>query len=155
MRKSIIIAVALVALVAAFLAWHRSSIVFEHQLSERYRLTIRQVPSDSAGKLSLQVTYHNPPAIGSYIMAKQTVRRPAFQLSFTSVTDSVTGDICVFDNNSIGFLLMYNPVTEDLWDSTGRSGGWNGSDSKQWQSLLTQLRDRNPSIPYRELPVGV
>ena len=155
MRKAIATAVVLVTLIAAVFAWQRSSILFEHQLSDLYRLTIRQVSSPSTGKVTLKTTYHNPPAIGMYAVAEQTVFRPAAQLSFTSITDTDTGVICVFDNNDIGFLLMYNPITQDLWDSTGRSGGWNGSDSTQWQSLLTQLRLRNPTIPYHELPIGM
>lgn len=153
MRKAIAIVAFLVALIFAGFVWHRSSILFEHQLSADYRLTIRQ-KSASTNTITLSITYHNPPAIWLVAVAEQSVKRPSSPLSFSAITDEDSGVICVFDNNDVGFLLIYNPNTDDLWDSTGRSGGWNGSDSSEWQTLLAQLVARNPMIPYPDLPAG-
>ncbi|MBL8855999.1 MAG: hypothetical protein JNK57_18680 [Planctomycetaceae bacterium] len=151
MRVLIAILVFAVAMIITGFVVNRSSILFEHQLSARHRLTIRQ-KSQSPGEVVLGITYHNPPAIGMYAVAEQTIIRPSKPLSFAAIKDADTGIIVVFDNNGVGFLLMYNPIKDDLWDSTGRSGGWNGSISSEWEDLLTQLVDRNPTIPYTELP---
>jgi hypothetical protein len=151
MRVLIAILVFAVAMIITGFVVNRSSILFEHQLSARHRLTIRQ-KSQSPSEVVLGITYHNPPAIGMYAVAEQTITRPSKPLSFAAIKDADTGIIVVFDNNGVGFLLMYNPIKDDLWDSTGRSGGWHGSKSSEWEDLLTQLVDRNPTIPYAELP---
>lgn len=131
--------------------WNRSE-VFDYQLSEEYRLIIRQRASDSPDEIMLRITYHKPPAIGAIMIADQTIVRPATALTFTAVEDSDTGVKCVFDNNGVGFLLMYDPTSDDLWDSTGRSGGWHGTDPNIWQAQLTELHQKYPSIPYSVLP---
>ncbi len=87
-----------------------------------------------------------------YADAEQAIARTSEPLSFSAIKDARSGIICVFDNNSVGFLLIYDPVTDDLWDSTGRSGGWHGSESSEWAARLAQLVDRNPTIPYTVLP---
>ncbi len=150
-RVIIGILVCAVTMLIVGLVVNRSSILFEHQLSAQHRLTIRQ-KSQSSNQVVLGITYHNPPAIGMYAVAEQTVARPAKLLSFSAIKDAGSGIICVFDNNDIGFLLMYDPSQDDLWDSTGRPEGWNGSKPSEWEVLLSQLVDRNPAIPYTELP---
>ena len=151
MRILIAILVFAVAMVIVGFVVNRSPILFEHQLSARHRLTVRQ-QSKSSNEIVLGITYHNPPAIGTYMVAEQTITRPSNPLSFSAIKDASSGIICVFDNNGVGFLLMYDPIADDLWDSTGRSGGWNGSKSSEWEDRLAQLADRNPAIPYTELP---
>ncbi|AMV34970.1 hypothetical protein VN12_22780 [Pirellula sp. SH-Sr6A] len=151
MRVVIAILVCAVAMIIAGFVVNRSSILFEHQLSARHRLTIRQ-KSRSANEIVLGITYHNPPAIGMYAVAEQTIARPSKPLSFSAIKDASSGIICVFDDNGIGFLLLYDPTEDDLWDSTGHSGGWHGSKSSKWEARLAQLVVRNPTIPYTELP---
>lgn len=151
MRVVVAILVCAVAMIIVGFVANRSSILFEHQLSARHRLTIRE-QSQTSNEVVLGITYHNPPAIGMYAVAEQTITRPSTPLSFSAIKDSSSGIICVFDNNNVGFLLMYDPIEEDLWDSTGRSGGWNGSKSSEWEGRLAQLADRNPTVPYSELP---
>jgi hypothetical protein len=151
MRVVSAIVVCAVAMIIVGVVVNRSSILFEYQLSARYRLTIRE-KSQSSTQVVLGVTYHNPPAIGMYVDAEQTIARTSRPLSFSAIKDVSSGIICVFDNNDVGFLLIYDPIEDDLWDSTGRSGGWHGSESSEWEALLAQLVDRNPSIPYTELP---
>lgn len=151
MRVAIVILVCAVAMIIVGFVANRSSILFEHQLSERHRLTIRE-KSQSSNEVVLGITYHNPPAIGMYAVAEQTIARPSKPLSFSAIKDASSGIICVFDNNGVGFVLIYDPIEDDLWDSTGRSGGWNGSKSSEWGARLAQLVDRNPTIPYTELP---
>lgn len=151
MRVVIAIVVCAVAMIIAGFVVNRSSILFEHQLSARHRLTIRE-KSQSSTAVVLGITYHNPPAIGMYAVAEQTIARTSEPLSFSAITDASSGIICVFDNNGVGFLLIYDPIADDLWDSTGRSGGWHGSESSEWEARLAQLVDRNPTIPYTELP---
>lgn len=140
-----------VAMIIVLVVIDRSSILFEYQLSVRHRLIIRQ-RSQSSSEVILRVTYHNPPAIGIYAVAEQRITRPSEPLSFTAIKDADTGIISVFDNNRAGFLLMYDPIKDDLWDSTGRSGGWHGSKSSEWEDLLAQLVNRNLTIPYTKLP---
>lgn len=151
MRVVLAIVFCAVAMIIVGFVVNRSSILFEHQLSARHRLTIRQ-KSQSSNELVLGITYHNPPAIGMYAVAEQTIARPSKPLSFSAIKDASSGIICVFDNNGVGFLLMYDPIADDLWDSTGRSGGWHGSESSEWEARLAQLVDRNPTIPYTDLP---
>ena len=151
MRVVIAIVVCAVAMIIVGFVVNRSSILFEHQLSARYRLTIRE-KSQSSTQVVLEITYHNPPAIGTYAVAEQTIARTSKPLSFSAIKDASSGIICVFDNNGVGFLLIYDPIEDDLWDSTGRSGGWHGSESSEWEARLAQLVDRNPTIPYTALP---
>jgi hypothetical protein len=151
MRIVIPIVACAVAMIIVGFVVNRSSILFEHQLSARYRLTIRE-KSQSSTAVVLGITYHNPPAIGMYVDAEQTIARPSEPLSFSAITDASSGIICVFDKNGVGFLLIYDPIADDLWDSTGRSGGWHGSESSEWEARLAQLVARNPTIPYTELP---
>jgi hypothetical protein len=151
MRVVIAIVVCAVAMIIVGFVANRLSILFEHQLSARYRLTIRE-KSQSSTQVVLKITYHNPPAIGTYAVAEQTIARTSKPMSFSAIKDASSGMICVFDNNGVGFLLIYDPIADDLWDSTDRSGGWNGSKSSEWEDRLAQLVDRNPSIPYTKLP---
>ena len=151
MRVVIAIVVCAVATIIAGFVVNRSSILFEHQLSAQYRLTIRE-KSQSSTAIVLGITYHNPPAIGMCAVAEQTVASTSEPLSFSTITDASSGIIWVFDNNGVGFLLIYDPIADDLWDSTGRSGGWSGSESSEWEARLVQLVARNPTIPYTELP---
>lgn len=151
MRFVIAIVVSAVAMIIVGVVVNRSSIIFEYQLSAGYRLTIRE-KSQSSTEVVLGITYHNPPAIGMYAVAEQTIARPSKPLSFSAIKDASSGIICVFDNNGVGFLMIYDPIEDDLWDSTDRSGGWNGSESSEWEARLAQLVDRNPTIPYTVLP---
>jgi hypothetical protein len=151
MRVAIAIVVCAVAMIIVGFVVNRWSILFEHQLSARHRLTIRE-KSQSSTQVVLGITYHNPPAIGTYAVAEQTIARTSKPLSFSAIKDASSGIICVFDNNGVGFLLIYDPIEDDLWDSTGRSGGWNGSKSSEWEDRLAQLVDQNPTIPYTKLP---
>jgi len=130
----------------------RDPVVYSHSLSSKHKLTIRTSPSPSNDQIRLQVTYHYPPALGTFIVAEQIVNQPTGDLTFTSVVDPETDIQCVHDNNDIGFLLMYHSPTDDLWDTTGRSGGWHGSDNSIWQDRLSILRQKHPSIPYSLLP---
>lgn len=152
MRVVITILVCVVAMVIGGIVVNRSTVLFEHQLSSRHRLTIRQ-KSHSPKEIVLEITYHNPPAIGMYAVAEQTIMAPRKPLSFSAIKDADTGITCVFDNNDVGFLLMYDPMEDDLWDSTGRSVGWNGSKSSVWEERLAQLAERISAIPYTELPM--
>lgn len=151
MRVLIAILVFAVAMIIVGFVVNRSSILFEHQLSARHRLTIRQ-KSQSSSEIVLGITYHNPPAIGMFAVAEQTINLLSSPLSFAAIEDADTGIISVSDNNDVGFLLMYDPIEDDLWDSTGRSGGGHGSKSSEWKDRLAQMVDRNPTIPYTELP---
>lgn len=150
MRKWIAVCMVGILIVVVTVRWYHSSILFEYQLSSSYRLTIRQVSSTAP----LRITYHTPPALGMHMVAEQEVMAAGEAVTFTPLVDAKTGVVCVFDNHELGFLLMYNPENEDLWDSSGRVGGWHGSDRSEWQSLLTELRLRNPTIPYAKLPGG-
>jgi hypothetical protein len=151
MRVVIAIVVCAVAMIIVGFVVNRWSILFEHQLSARHRLTIRE-ESQSSNEVVLGITYHNPPAIGMYTVGEQTIARPSTPLSFSAIKDASSGIVCVFDNNGVGFLLIYDPIEDDLWDSTGRSGGWHGSESSEWETRLAKLVERNPAIPYTELP---
>ena len=152
MRKLVVCIVAACLLGMVVTALSSSDVLFELQLANQHRLIIREVPSGAAGKVTLQVTYHNPPAIGTFMVAEQTVAKPNGPIAFATVADSDSGVVCVFDTNDVGFLLLYNRKTEDLWDSTRDSGGWHGSDRAEWQTLLNELRSRHPVIPYKRLP---
>ncbi|XZE21501.1 hypothetical protein SH449x_001404 [Pirellulaceae bacterium SH449] len=151
MRTLLAFLVCTAAIIILLFLADRSTILFECQLSTRHRLVIRQ-KSMLSNEIVLQITYHNPPAIGLYAVAEQTVIRPPKPLSFSTITDTESGVISVFDNDGVGFLLLYNPDKDDLWDSTGRSVGWNGSNVKEWKDLLAELITRNPTIPYSDLP---
>ncbi len=129
-------------------------VMFDHQLAPQHRLIMRGQADPTGETIVLSITYHNPPAIGTFMLANQSAKRTAEPLSFEALTDLETGVVCVFDNCGINFLLMYDPRTDDLWDSTGRSGGWHGSESNQWQVLLDEVRSRNWGIPYSKLPSG-
>ncbi len=126
--------------------------LFEHQLSARHRLTIRE-KSQSSTAVVLGITTTTHQRLHVRLVAEQTNRsRTSEPLSFSAITDASSGIICVFDNNGVGIPFEYDPIADDLWDSTGRSGGWHGSESSEWSARLAQLVDRNPTIPYTEMP---
>jgi hypothetical protein len=123
---------------------NRSSILFEHQLSARYRLTIRE-KSQSSTAVVLGITYHNPPAIGMYVDAEQTIARPSEPLSFSAITDASSGIICVFDKNGVGFLLIYDPIADDLCrrkqkDMHSNWDGLSGIQSRMQRLSVLELR---------------
>ena len=153
MLRTIAVISATALAIAGLAVWvNQASIVYSLPLSAKYRLTIRSLSNSDEGKLTLRITYHYPPAIGTFVTAEQTIVRPATQLTFSHAIDDESGLQCVYDNNDVGFLLLYHVPTDDLWDSTGRAGGWNGTEDSLWQSRLDEIRKKTPGIPYSELP---
>lgn len=130
----------------------RDPVVYSQPLSSKHKLTILTASGPGSSRLILKLTYHYPPAIGSYVVAEQIVNRPTETLTFSHVVDSDQQLQCIHDNNNIGFLLMYHEPSDDLWDTTARSGGWNGTDNTMWQQRLEDVRKTFPSIPYSVLP---
>lgn len=153
MIRKIAVSLSIVAVIIALLIWKvQASILYSHPLSSKYKLTVRTVGDGNVDKTTLEITYHYPPAIGMYAVAHQIVDRPSSRITFSHIADRETKLQCVYDNNGAGFLLMYHEPSDDLWDSTGRSGGWNGTDDALWQQRLEQLLQRHASIPYSVLP---
>jgi hypothetical protein len=153
LARRISIASVLVAVVVGIGFWLvRDPVAYSHPLSSTHKLTIRTAPGPTNNQLTLNVTYHYAPAIGTYMVAKQIVNRPNEGITFSLVVDRDNGLQCIYDNNDIGFLLLYHEPSDDLWDTTGRSGGWNGTDKVMWQQRLHELHQKFPSIPYSVLP---
>ena len=151
-RRIVIVSVVVAAVLGLSLWLTWNSVLYSHPLSSRHKLTIRTSPAPSIDEVKLDVTYHYPPAIGTFMVAEQVVRHPNEDITFTHRADPENGLLCIHDNNHLGFLLLYHEPSDDLWDTTGRSGGWNGSDKTLWQERLTVLRKKWPSIPYPHLP---
>jgi hypothetical protein len=150
-RKMVIASVA--AATAGLCIWVSSDpILYSQPLSPKHKLTIRSSRAADPDQLNLTITYHYPPAIFTYMAAEQTVKRPNEALTFSLVVDHDNDLQCIYDNNDIGFLLLYHAPSDDLWDTTGRIGGWNGTDKAVWQRRLHELQQKFPSIPYSLLP---
>ncbi len=129
-----------------------ASTVYTHPLSAKTKITIRALRDSEPDKIKLEITYHYPPAIGMYAVSEQSVDRPSSSMNFSHVADQASGLHCIYDNNDLGFLLLFDSSTEDLWISANPAGGRNGTSCDWWQKQLNLLRRKHPMIPYKLLP---
>jgi hypothetical protein len=129
-----------------------SSVIYTQPLSAKTKITIRALRDPEPDKIKLEITYHYPPAIGMYAVSEQSVARPSSPMNFSHVADQASGLQCIYDNNDLGFLLLFDSSTEDLWISAGPSGGRHGTSRDWWQKQLNLLRRKHPMIPYKLLP---
>lgn len=156
MGRKFDLCVLLTLAIACFVFWLRQPpVIYTQPLSPKYKITIRRLPAANPDKVTLRITYHYPPGIGMYVVREQTIKRPTDRLTFSHVVDPGNRLQCIHDNNGVGFLLLFDENTDDLWHTTNQGenwGGWRGTYRSVWQERLDALREEFPSVPYTSIP---
>lgn len=101
-RRNAFVSLIVAAVVGLGFWLMRDPVLYSHPLSSRYKLTIRTAPAPSVDQLVLRVTYHFPPAFGTFMIGEQVVSRSNETITFTLIADQENGLQCIHDNNDIG-----------------------------------------------------
>ncbi len=149
--KRFALALALFATLIAATAWLAvsNSPHFTLAVSRTCKLTIRY---DNAlnDEATLYVTFHYPPAIGTYGVSRIQLRRPRSVFDFKSVKAEDSPIQCIYDANGSGFVFLYNHKQDDSW-VIGQATGY-GNFPTLWSDRFNDVKSRFPEIPYDELP---
>ena len=67
--------------------------------------------------------------------------------TFTTIEDKTEKLVCIYDNNSFGFLMLVDQSDND-WYVGGMHGGVNISKMEKWIRHYNTIRALRPEIPY-------
>jgi|TARA_B110000495_G_C22452764_1_gene282663 hypothetical protein len=144
----------IIALVAAgfwlFDSGYRS--ICRQPLSDRNLLNVAARQPLGSTDHEIRITYHYPPGF-LFAIREFRATKPKGGWKFNVIDDKSLDKICIYDENDLGWLWIYDVANGDLWESTPhRSGSWYDTIDDVWQERLDELRGRHPEIPYAKLP---